>query len=280
MGTAEIEGRASERGFLGHWLFEPGFDPAGWSCTPPRGAFERMWRGGMPGLLAMPDRLVPDFFSSYVRTYVERDVRTAADLGSLRDFGRFVGLLAALTATEVNHNQLGRDLGLSRGTAVRWSEIATATYQWVEVPAWSRNAVKRIAGRPKGHMTDTGLACHMQSISTADALAAHPMAGRMFETWVALEVMKRAESWPVRPAIHHFRAHSGAEVDLVLELDGRLHPIEVKLSTNPTRGDCRGFDGLATACPRADIGRKLVVAACEQVRRLREDAWAVPWWEL
>jgi hypothetical protein len=280
LGTAEIEGRAGDPGFLWHWLFEPGFEPGGWRCSPPRGVFQRLWRGGMPGLLDLPDRLVTDYFSSYVQTYVERDVRTAAEPESLRDFGRFFGLLAALTAGEVNHNQLGRDLGLSRGTAVKWGDIAAATYQWVEVPAWSRNAVKRISGKPKGYLTDPGLACFLQSVSSADALAAHPLAGQLFETWIALEVMKRRESWPVRPAVHHFRAHSGAEVDLVLELDGRLHPVEVKLGTNPTRADCRGFDGLAAACPGIEIGRKLVVAACEEVRRLREDTWAVPWWEL
>ncbi len=232
----------------------------------------------MPGLLGLPDRLLGDFFSSYIQTYIERDVRTAARIAELQTFGRFVALLSALTAKELNHHQLGRELGLDRKTVKRWTDIAAMTYQWLEIPAYSRNAIKRIAGKPKGYFSDTGLACFMQRIAGPDGVAAHPMVGALFETFVVLEIMKRMGSWPARPGLFHFRAYSGAEIDLLLELDGTVYPIEIKLSSNPTRRDCRSFDTLEAVFPGIRRGRGLVIASCGEIRRLRDDVWAIPWW--
>jgi predicted AAA+ superfamily ATPase len=188
--------------------------------------------------------------------------------------------LAALTATEVNHNQLGRELGVNRLTAVRWTEIATSTYQWLEIPAYSNNPVKRIAGKAKGYCADTGLACHLQHISSPDGVAAHPMAGALFETFVVLELLKRRAAWPAQPGLFHFRAYSGAEVDLLLEIDGIVHPVEVKLTSNPTTQHCRGMAGFKACFPHVQVGTGLVIASCEEVRRLQEDVYAVPWWAI
>ncbi len=278
MCLAELGDRVEKRGILERILFEDDFDPLKHDCGPSRSAFEAIWRGGMPGLIGMPDRLFSDYFGSYAQTYIERDVRTAAQIGALQTFGRFFGLLSALTASELNHHQLGRELGIDRKTAKSWTEIASATYQWFEIPAYSRNAIKRIAGKPKGYLSDTGLACHLQRITSPDGVAAHPLAGALFETFVVLEVFKRMESWPMRPGLFHFRAYSGAEVDLLLEMDGVLHPVEIKMTSNPTNRDCRGFDGLAACFPGIRLGTGLVIAACEEVRQLRENVYAIPWW--
>ncbi len=280
MCLAELEDRCGEPGLAERLILGDDFDPMGFDPGPPRSSFATIWRGGFPGIIELPDHLLSDYFGSYLQTYVERDVRTSARISSLQAFGRFTGLLAALTACEINHNQLGRELAVDRKTAKSWTDIAAATYQWIEIPAYSRNAIKRIAGKPKGYISDTGLACYLQRISSPDGVAAHPLAGALFETWVLLDLLGRMESWPVRPNLYHFRAYSGAEVDLLLELDGVLHPIEIKLTTNPTSRDCRGFDGLAACFPNVRIGPGLVVAACEEVRQLRPDAYAIPWWSL
>ena len=280
MSLAELENRAQEPGFVERVLFEPGFDPENHDCGSSRSAFAAIWRGGMPGLIELPDRLFGDYIGSYVQTYIERDVRTAAQIGDLHTFGRFFGLLSALTANEINHNQLGRELGIDRKTALSWTGIASATYQWFEIPAYSRNAIKRIAGKPKGYLSDTGLACYLQRITSPDGVAVHPLAGALFETWVVLDLLKRMESWAARPGLFHFRAYSGAEVDLLLELNGVLHPIEIKLTSNPTSRHCRGFDSLVACFPDAQVGVGLVIASCDEVRRLRDNVYAVPWWSL
>lgn len=280
MSLAEHEERAHRSGFAERLLFESDFDPLSYDCAPASSGYKAVWRGGMPGLISMPDRLHGDYFGSYTQTYIERDVRTAARIESLQSYSRFLGLLAALSATEVNHNQLGRELGIDRKTAVNWTEIAASTYQWIEVPAYSRNAVKRIAGKRKGYLTDTGLACHLQRIHSPDGLAAHPLAGSFFETFCVLEILKRSEGWPARPGFYHFRAYSGAEVDLLIEIDGVIHPVEIKLTSNPTARHCRSMDSLTSCFPGIRLGTGIVIASCEEVRRLRDNVYAVPWWEV
>ncbi len=280
MCTREIEERATDDGVLSRLIRgrEPRLED--FRASPARSLYRRLWRGGMPGLLKIPDHVVGTYFESYQRTYVERDVRTASEISSLQLFGRFLGLLGALTAQEINHSQLGRELGIDRKTAVAWTEVATATFQWYQVPPYSTNAIKRIAGKPKGYFADTGFACALQRISTPDVLGRHPLTGALFETHVLLEILKLTSAWSVRPAIFHYRAYSGGEVDLLLELDGVLYPIEAKVTTQPSRAHCAGIDSLRRTFPRAEIGPGLIVCAIEQPRWVREDVLAVPWWEL
>lgn len=280
MCVVEMEERSPASGILTRLIRDREWTPEDHRASPPRSLYERLWRGGMPGLLDIPDHLVTTYFDSYQRTYVERDVRTAADIRSLLQFGRFLGLLAALTGQEINHNQLGRELGIDRKTALSWTEVATATFQWHQVPPCATNPIKRIAGKPKGYFADTGFACALQRITSPEVLSRHPMTGALFETHVFLEISKLTAVWPARPAVSHYRAYSGGEVDLVLELDGVLHPVETKMTSQPTRAHCSGFDSLRRTFPHANIGTGLLVCAVEQPRRLREDVIAVPWWEL
>jgi hypothetical protein len=280
MCVAEMEGRSPESGVLTRLIRDREWRPEDHEASPPRPLYERLWRGGMPGLLGIPDHLAATYFDSYQRTYVERDVRTASAISSLQLFGRFMGLLAALTGQEINHSQLGRELGIDRKTSVAWTEVATATFQWCQVPPYSTNAIKRIAGKPKGYFTDTGFACALHRITSPEVLGRHPFTGALFETHVFLEIMKLTAGWPARPAIHHYRAYSGGEVDLVLEMDGVLYPVESKMTTQPSRNHCSGIDSFRRTFPKSDIGTALIVCAVEQPRRVREDVIAVPWWEL
>ncbi len=279
MRLAELDERPQGEGVLQR-LLRGDWDPREEQCRPPRPLYSSLWRGGFPGLLEIPEHLYALYFESYLRTYIERDIRTASEISSLQLFSRFIGLLAALTACEINHNQLGRELGIDRKTAVAWTEIATATFQWFQVPAYASNPIKRIAGKPKGYLADTGLCCYLQRISSADVLAQHPLTGSLFETYIFLEVLKTVSAWPMKPSIYHYRSHSGGEIDLLLELNGVLTPIEVKKTSKPSPRLCGGFDSLRRTFPRANIGTGIIVCAVETVQRVRPDVVAVPWWEL
>ncbi len=280
MATKEIGERTADGQVLEKIVVGGQRDLLSHKCGPPQPALKAIWKGGFPGLLDMPEHLYHRYFESYLQTYIERDVRTAAQIGSLQTFGAFMGLLAALTACEINHNQLGRELSVDRKTAKAWTEIAMATYQWHQVPSYSRNAIKRLAGKPKGFFTDTGFACFLHHIANARALAGHPMRGQMFETMVFLEILKQVQAWPTRPGIYHYRAYSGAEVDLVLELNGILYPIEIKMKTHPSARDLGGIRSFKNCFPNAEIGPGLVVCSCESIQRITEDVYAVPWWEI
>lgn len=264
--------------FLHSWLSEEEIDLSKWNSRPSEPVYPQIWRGGYPKIMELPDHMVPGYWQSYLQTYIERDVRTVANIGSLQTFGSFIGLLAALSAQEINHNQIGRELGVDRKTALAWTEIAEATYQWISVPAFSRNPVKKIAGKKKGYFTDTGFICFLQKLSEPEVIGRHPLKGRLFETYICMEIIKDLQKLPMVPNLSHFRSYSGAEVDLILELNGILYPIEIKAKSNPNRRDVRGFAAFRECFPRERIHDGLLICSLERPRRLAENVVAIPWW--
>jgi hypothetical protein len=276
MSYGEVNEKSGGR-FLEKWLLEPENQNLSDTATS-RPVFDTIWKGGYPKISELPDTLIPGYWQSYMQTYIERDVRKVSDIGSLQTFGRFIGLLGALTSQEINYNELGRELGITRNTARSWTETAESTFQWLSIPAFSRNPVKRISGKNKGYFTDTGMICNLQKISSPEVIASHPLQGALFETFVVMEIIKLIQKLPIQPNLYHFRSHSGAEVDLILELDGRLYPVEIKSKSNPARKDIRGFQAFKNCFPKENIQQCLVVCAVPSLRYIKEDVLAVPWW--
>jgi predicted AAA+ superfamily ATPase len=266
-------------GLLNEWLTKKSFK-TDTVDSKSQAVYPAIWQGGYPKTSELPGHLIPGYWQSYLQTYIERDVRKVADIGSLQTFGRFIALLAASTAQEINHNQMGRELGVARNTAVAWTEIAESTYQWISIPAYSRNAIKKISGKNKGFFTDTGLICYLQRVSSPDVIPGHPMQGKLFETFIAMEIIKIIQQWDVPPNLYHFRSHSGAEVDLILERDGMLFPIEIKSKSNPQKKDIRGFKAFKDCFPNEKIHKGLVICAVPDIQKLSSDAVAIPWWLL
>ena len=236
-----------------------------------------LWRGGFPGHLDHDDELLPDLFSSYMRTYVERDVRRVAAVDDAGLFARFVGLCGAHSAQEINHSQLGRELGITYHTAQRWLAVLRATFQWLEIPPFSNNPAKRVSRRPKGYFADTGFAAWTQRISSPVALMSNPVQGALFETHVVLDILKQAQAMRYPPRFHHWRLHSGAEVDLVLERDGVLVAVEAKSGARVSRGDTRGIRAFRENHPEQRHGVGVVVAAVKAPVLLGDDIVALPY---
>jgi uncharacterized protein len=278
MTVAERSGAIGRKPWLATWLASP---DAFAHKPPPRvggGQVARaLWLGGFPGLLDKPDAVVPDFFDSYVRTYVERDVRLAGRIEDEAAFGRFLALSAALTAQEVNHSQLGREVGVTPQTASRWLAAMQRTFTWTEAPAYAGNVIKRLSQKPKGYLVDAGLAAHLVRLGRPEAIDVSPMRGALFETLVVGEIRKMAGVLDSRVAIHHFRSHGGAEVDLVLEHDGALWPVEIKCTAVLTSAHERGFEALRARFPDARFGPNLVIAAVPEVHRLTRETTVIPW---
>jgi len=220
---------------------------------------------------------VPDFHAAYQRTYIERDARLLADVANWQQFGRFYRIAAALTAQEVNQSKLGRDIGATPQTARRWLDVLVATFQWHEVPAWSGNVSKRVSGKPKGYLADTGLISSAMRLSSPAALLDHPAFGAIFETAVVGEIRRLISVLSPKPALYHWRSHGGAEVDLLLERDGLLFPIEIKLKSQPARTDTRGLAAFRATHPKFRIAPGLVLAPTDSITRLSEHDHAIPW---
>jgi len=275
----EWAGAKASSAWLPAWLE----DPEGFAQQPrkrldlPVGPYERVWRGSLPDATRLPLETLPDFWGAYFRTYVERDLRLLSAVSDWHTFGRFVRLVAALTGQELNSSQLGRELGITPQTARRWLELLVATFQWFEVPAYSGNALKRVSGKAKGHLSDTGLACWAQAISSPAALGGHPMWGHLFETFVVGDLRKQMTMLSPAPRLHHWRSAGGAEVDLILERDGRFFPIEIKGRTKVGPNDTRGLAAFRQAYPSLPVAPGLVIFLGEGVARLNGTDYAVPW---
>lgn len=239
--------------------------------------FETIWRGSFPEIQFLSLEMTSLFFASYLRTYIERDARQLADIQDWELFSRFVRLCSALSAQEINFSHLGRDLGLTPQTARRWLQILKATFQWYEVNAFSQNTVKRISGKPKGYLADTGFLCFAQSISSPEALAGHPLWGAVFETAIAAELRKQIALMKSPPQLYHWRSHGGAEVDIILERDNRYFPIEVKSKSHPNKRDLSGIQAFRSTFPNLRVGPGLVIAPTQEVAALSAQDYVIPW---
>ncbi|MBI5412282.1 ATP-binding protein [Candidatus Peregrinibacteria bacterium] len=239
--------------------------------------YEQLWRGFFPDAQKIPSIHIPDFYQSYLRTYVERDVRLMADISDLQLFGRFVRLTAAMTAQEINHSQLGRELGLTPQTSKRWSDILKAGFQWMEIDPFYGNVIKRISQKSKGYLTDTGLICNAQAISSPRAIGGHPLFGALFETAAAMDLLKQSSAMATPPHFYHWRSHGGAEVDILLELDGRYFPIEVKAYSQPSGRHLTGIKAFRETYPQLNTGPGLVIGPFAAFSALSKRDYAMPW---
>ena len=279
LSLAEIAQSPRISGWIERWLE----DPQGFFESPPnrldlaRTTYEQIWRGMLPEAQFLQEQTIADFHAAYQRTYIERDVRLLGDISDWQLFGRFVRLMGALTAQEMNYSQIGRELGLTAQTARRWLAMLQATFQWFELPAYSGNTIKRVSGKPKGHLADSGVACNALAISSPSALGGHPCWGALFETIVVGEIRKQIAAAGVRANLYHWRSHGGAEVDIVLEKDGVYSPMEVKASSHPGRGDARGLAAFRETYPHLNTAPGLIIAPCENAYAVTREDRCIPW---
>jgi len=210
-------------------------------CAGQRTTLETLWRGGYPDVLSRPDELVSTYFSDYLHMYLERDALYANPSTSSPQFMQYFGLMAALTAQEANHDSLMKKLGISRLMTQQWEHVIKQTYQWREVKAYSNNLSQRIVKKSKGYITDTGLAAFMQGVRDPITLFNNPLSGALFETHCVNLMHQLIEPLYRQPVVYHWRKTGGAEVDLILQMNGKLYPIEIKLGTTLTKHDTRGI---------------------------------------
>jgi len=276
---SEIYQTISDKNWLERWLAGDvkGFIASIGKIQPTRTLYEHLWRGWLPESDALDLEFIPDFYRSYIQTYIERDARLQLEVGDWQQFGKFIQLASALTAQEVNYSQLGREIGINYQTARQWLVVLKSTFQWFEVSAYSGNAIKKISGKAKGYIADSGLTCALNRISSHKSLGGHPLLGALFETAVVAEIRKLANALSTPPQLYHWRSHGGAEVDLILERDGVLYPIEIKAKSHPNKSDTRGIAAFRKTYPKSTIGPGLVLCPCEAFIKISELDYALPW---
>lgn len=197
----------------------------------------RLWpallRGGYPELAANPDRDVALWQSSYVQTYLERDVRMLRQVGDLISFQAFLRALAARSGQLFHLSDIARDLGVAVNTVKAWLSVLEATYQVVVLRPYFANVGKRLVKSPKVYFTDTGLLCHLVGLRDPEHAARGPLGGAILETAVLSELIRTFVHRAEEPQVYFWRTAAGVEVDFVIESGGKVIPIEVKLTATP-----------------------------------------------
>ncbi len=151
------------------------------------------------------------------------------------------------------------------------------SYQWSELRAFSNYSIKRLAEKPKGVMSDTGLACYLQRISSPEALAVSPLQGAMFESYCFNMLKAFCGALNTMPNFYHWRTLAGAEVDFIVEIDDKLYPIEVKSTSKVTKADVKGLEAFFNTYPNLPIQNGIVIYAGKEVYRVKDNIIAVPW---
>ena len=184
--------------------------------------------GGFPEVLARPAARAL-WWSSYVQTYLERDVRAVTAIRDLATFRRFLALVATRTGQMLNRSDLAAPLGVSVPTLSQWLSVLEITGQILLVPPYFQNLGKRIVKSPKLYLTDSGLACHLLGIETESELARSPFLGPLWEGFVASEIVKQQLNAGRRRDLYYFRDQQGLEVDFIVPTRGhRLALVEAR----------------------------------------------------
>jgi hypothetical protein len=200
----------------------------------PAALWPDLLRGGFPELWRRAELNIDLWHSSYIQTYLERDVRELRQIGDLTQFRNFLTVLAARSGQLLNMSDVARDLGVAVPTVKQWLSILEATYQIVVIHPYYKNIGKRLVKTPKVYFTDTGTLCHLVGLKDAAHAAAGPMGGVLMETAVLSEILKVIHGRGAQPRLFFWRTSAGNEVDFVLELDAWKNiPIEVKLTATP-----------------------------------------------
>ena len=191
-------------------------------------------RGGYPELESEYERDVSLWQSSYIQTYIERDLRMIRQIGDLNQFQNFLRVLAARSAQLLNLTDVARDLGVAVNTIKAWLSILEATYQVIVLRPYYANVNKRLVKTPKVYFTDTGTLCNLVGLKDPEHAAFGPMGGAILETAVISEITRTLTHQGINPQTYFWRTAVGTEIDFIVEtVAGRVVPVEVKLSATP-----------------------------------------------
>ena len=238
--------------------------------------FARLWRGSMPGLISgqYVDRNI--FYSSYLLTYVERDVRELSGSIDALKFNRFVTAVAARCSQLLNYKALADDADIDMPTAKNWVNILETLGIIFLLHPYSNNILKRTIKTPKIYFYDTGLVCYLTRWSSPEVAESGAMSGALLENFVVSEIMKSYQNAGLEPYLYFYRDRDAKEIDVILEGDGKLYPLEIKKTATPDRRLTRVFGVINKSS--LQIGTGAVLCMAEQISAFDRDNLIVPIW--
>ena len=222
--------------------------------------YERIWEGSMPGLLNGLRSERDIFYSSYISTYIERDVRELSGAIDALKFNRFVTAAAARCSQLVNYTSLAEDADIDIQTAKSWLDILETLGIVFLLHPYSNNVLKRTIRTPKLYFYDTGLVCYLTRWSSAEVAESGAMSGALLENFTVSELMKSYQNAGVSPYLYFYRDRDAKEIDVILEENGKLHPLEIKKTANPDKRIVRTFGAIEKSPLERGTGAVLCLA--------------------
>ena len=245
------------------------------SCTAPE-MYQRIWNGGMPGHRSgkYTDRDV--FYSSYIQTYINRDVSDMIPGIDKLLFADFIRAAACRVGQMLNVHDIAQDVGVSDDTARRWLQILEKSEVIFYLRPYSNNLMKRTVKTPKMYFFDTGLAAYLTRYSSPEILMNGAINGAILENYTVAEIRKTWFNSAKECLLHYYRDKDTNEIDMVIEADGELHPLEIKKSTNPGTELVSAFKVLDKgSVPR---GAGAILCLKEELSAIDRDTFILPIW--
>lgn len=225
--------------------------------------FEHIWRGGMPQVLQADMEQRQEYFSSYVNTYLMRDIAEAGGITDTVRFRKFINACAALVSEQVNYKTLADTAEISQPTAKEWLRLLQGLGVIYLLQPYANNELKRLTKTPKLYFCDTGLCAYLSMWLTRDTLMNGAASGHYFENYVVIELLKNYAYAKSKANLTYYRDSNAKEIDVFVEENNRIHPLEIKKSATPDRREVKKYEILdKTAIQRGCGG---IVCMCESV---------------
>lgn len=236
--------------------------------------FERIWRGSFPRVALDEEMPREAFYSSYLQTYLQRDVRDLTQVGDERSFYLFIRAAAARTGQLLNYADLARDVDVDVKTVKSWLSILEASGIVYLLHPWHNNVTKRLIKTPKLYFLDTGLCSYLTQWSSPEALEAGAMSGAILETYMVSEIIKSYWHNGLNPPLYFYRDKDKREIDLLIEQDNQLFPIEFKKSASPSHTASKHFKVLDSL--KINVGQGAVICLTDTDLPLSADVTSIP----
>lgn len=238
--------------------------------------YKRIWTGSMPGIVSgqYADRNI--YYSSYLSTYIERDVRDISGSVDALKFNRFVTAVAARTSQLLNYKALADDSDIDEITAKAWVNILETLGIIFLLHPYSNNVLKRVIKTPKLYFYDTGLVCYLTKWSSPEVAESGAMNGALLENFAVSEIMKSYQNAGLEPFIYFYRDRDTKEIDVIIEGDGQLFPLEIKKTASPDKRIVKTF-GVINKAP-LKIGTGAVLCMADKLGAFDRDNLIVPIW--
>lgn len=236
--------------------------------------FMQIWKGGMPQVQNADDQQRSLYYSSYINTYLMRDVVSAGGVTDEIRFKKFLTACAANTSQQLNLANLAMITEVSHPTAKSWLALLERLHIVYLLEPYANNKLKRLAKTSKLYFWDTGLCCYLAKWLSADTLINGNASGYYFENYAVTELLKDLEYNSVNYDISYFRDSNSKEIDIFLEIGGKIHPLEIKLSASPDRREIKKYSILdANSIPRGNGG---IICMSPTVIPIDENNYYIP----